>query len=105
MINVKVTDRHGLAHSVGWEPAHSLMECLRDNDLRVLASCGGTASCSTCHVYIGESLFADLSDRSEDEQELLDDSEFYREDASRLSCQIAYSEELDGISVELAPEE
>lgn len=47
------------------------MEALRDNDLPVLASCGGTASCATCHVFLDKEVFDTLGERSEDELELL----------------------------------
>ena len=78
---------------------------LRDNDLPVLASCGGTASCATCHVFLAEEVFDALGERSEDEIELLVEAEGYRECGSRLSCQLDFTKDLDGVTVTLAPEE
>jgi ferredoxin, 2Fe-2S len=102
---LNVIDRDGRQHAVEWEPAQSLMEALRDNDLPVLASCGGTASCATCHVFLDEGILESLGERSEDEAELLADAEGFREDCSRLSCQVGFEDRLDGITVTLAPEE
>ena len=75
------------------------MEVLRDNDLPVLASCGGTASCATCHVFLDKEIFDSLGERSQDETEILADAEGFREYGSRLSCQVEYSPALDGITV------
>lgn len=104
-IDIKVIDRRGEGHQVSWEPDQSLMEALRDNDLPVLASCGGTASCATCHVFLEEDAFASLSERTEDELELLVETEEYRPCSSRLSCQIDHDPTLEGLTVILAPEE
>jgi hypothetical protein len=43
-----------------------------------------------------------LGERSEDEAELLVDAEGFREDCSRLSCQVRFEERLSGITVTLA---
>jgi 2Fe-2S ferredoxin len=104
-VTLNATDRNGGTHTVPWESDQSLMEALRDNDLPVLASCGGTASCSTCHVFLPPEEVERLGARSADESELLLDNEYYQPDRSRLSCQVAFDERLDGLTVELAPEE
>ncbi|QOD04402.1 2Fe-2S iron-sulfur cluster-binding protein [Pseudarthrobacter sp. BIM B-2242] len=100
-----VVDREGQQHAVAWEPEQSLMEALRDNDLPVLASCGGTASCATCHVFLDGDIVTSLGERSEDEAELLVDAEGFSEDCSRLSCQVTFEDRLNGMTVTLAPEE
>ena len=100
-----VIDRQGSTHHLEWEPDQTLMEALRDNDLSVLASCGGTASCATCHVFVEKEVFDTLGERSEDELELLVEAEGYRECGSRLSCQLDFSRHLNGATVTLAPEE
>jgi len=71
----------------------------------VLALCGGMCSCATCHCYIEESWSAKLGERSDDEQELLEDLDSFKEEQSRLSCQVEFSNEMDGIRVEIAPDE
>ncbi len=61
--------------------------------------------CATCHCYIEESWSTKLGERSDDEQELLEDLDSFKEEQSRLSCQIEFSDEMDGIRVEIAPDE
>ncbi|MFE4542932.1 2Fe-2S iron-sulfur cluster-binding protein [Arthrobacter sp. NPDC056727] len=100
-----VVDRQGAIHDLEWEPDQTMMEALRDNDLPILASCGGTASCATCHVFLEQEVFDTLAERSEDELELLVEAESYRECGSRLSCQVGFSRDLDGATVTLAPED
>ena len=65
----------------------------------IVAECGGNAMCATCHVYVDEAWLERLPARSEVEDELLDSTASVRTDASRLSCQIKLSEELDGLVV------
>ena len=101
---ITAVDRDGTHHTLAWDEDQSLMEALRDNDLPVLASCGGTASCATCHVFLDEPVFAGLGERSADELELLEEAEGYRECGSRLACQVEHDPALHGIRVELAPD-
>ena len=105
VIAIKVTDRDGSARTVEWEPDQSLMEALRDNDFPILASCGGTASCATCHVLLPRATVEQLSERSEDELELLEETEAYDPERSRLACQVRQSEDLDQLDVVIAPDE
>ncbi|PBC51525.1 2Fe-2S iron-sulfur cluster-binding protein [Rhodococcus sp. ACPA1] len=105
VIGIKVTDRDGNAHTTDWEPGQSLMEALRDNDFPILASCGGNASCATCHVFLPKSVVERLGERSEDELELLEETEDYDPERSRLACQVRQSAELNELDVVIAPEE
>ena len=104
MTTITAIDRDGSSRTLPWEEDQTLMEVLRDNGLPVLASCGGTASCATCHVFLAKDTFDALGERTPDEVELLVDAEGYRECGSRLSCQVEHDAALDGITVELAPE-
>ncbi|MFW0786394.1 2Fe-2S iron-sulfur cluster-binding protein [Gordonia sp. CPCC 206044] len=104
-IGITVTDRDGIPRRVDWEEGQSLMEALRDNDFPILASCGGTASCATCHVYLPEQVVDRLGERSDDELELLEDADAYDPNRSRLACQVGRSGELNELNVVLAPEE
>lgn len=102
---ISVTDRDGTVRMVPWGEDESLMEALRDNDLPVLASCGGQRSCATCHVFVDETTFAKIGPSEGEEEELLEETESFNRTASRLSCQVTYDQALEGIAVELAPEE
>ena len=81
------------------------MEVLRDNDMDVEAICGGCCSCATCHIFIDDSWADKIPARSDDEQELVEETETYKPNNSRLSCQVTMTDELDGLSLTVAPEE
>ena len=70
----------------------------------IVAECGGNAMCATCHVYVDEAWIERLPERSDVEDELLDSTACERTEASRRSCQIRMTDELDGLVVQL-PEE
>jgi 2Fe-2S ferredoxin len=103
-IRLNVVDRGGEEHEVQTPANGSLMEALRELEYGVAAICGGMCSCATCHVYIAPEWAAKLPDRQSDEGDLLSELQF-RQETSRLSCQIALTEQLDGLRVTLAPEE
>ena len=67
----------------------------------ILAECGGSAVCATCHVYVDEAWLAKLKPVGADEDELLDGTASERLPNSRLSCQIEMTSELDGLVLRL----
>jgi 2Fe-2S ferredoxin len=79
------------------------MDPLRSADL-VDATCGGSCSCATCHVYVDDKSFALLPAAGEEENEVIEFMEKV-EDTSRLACQIQLTEEMDGMAVTVAQEE
>ena len=105
MTTIYVTDSEGEELEVEGQVGLPIMETLRDLDNGVMALCGGMCSCATCHCYIEEPWASLLLPREEDEIELLEDLESFREDQSRLTCQIELTEDMDGIRLEIAPEE
>jgi 2Fe-2S ferredoxin len=100
-----VTTRDGTEHAVTGDAGLSVMEVIRDNGFdELLAMCGGSCSCATCHVYVADDDLARLDPIGPDEHELLDSSE-HRSAQSRLSCQLRFGEALDGLRVTIAPED
>ncbi len=105
MSKIIVQTREGDVLEIDAESGKSVMENLRDGGVEeVLALCGGCCSCATCHVHVDPGFASRLPPMSEDENELLDSSE-YRNERSRLSCQIPFTHELDGLKVEVAEED
>ncbi|NND35759.1 MAG: 2Fe-2S iron-sulfur cluster binding domain-containing protein [Gammaproteobacteria bacterium] len=100
-----VTDREGGEHVIEIENGGNIMEPLREIDGGVEALCGGMCSCATCHVYIEDEWAEKLGEARDDELELLEDTECFRERNSRLSCQLKMAPELDGMRLTVAPEE
>jgi 2Fe-2S ferredoxin len=100
-----VVDRKGQEKSVTGDAGLSVMEVIRDNGFdELLALCGGSCSCATCHVFVDPAWTAKVGGPHEDEADLLDSSD-HRNERSRLSCQIAFTDALDGLKVTIAPED
>lgn len=105
MPKLTVVTREGEEKTIEAADGLSVMEILRDNGFdELLALCGGCCSCATCHVHVDPAFADKLVAISEDENDLLDSSD-HRNEFSRLSCQINFSEELDGLKVTIAPED
>jgi len=100
-----VTDREGEIHEIEIAAGDNIMEPLRELDSGTESLCGGMCSCATCHVFIQPDWFAQLEPAQDDELELLEETETYRKDESRLSCQLEFTDKLNGLSFTIAPEE
>ncbi len=103
MSKLIVTDREGQVHELEGRPGWSVMEIIRDNDLPIEAACGGCCACATCHVYVDPE-WAEKLPQVGDEEELMLDEAYEVQETSRLSCQLKWSDALDGLKVTLAPE-
>lgn len=63
----------------------------------IIAECGGSAACGTCHVYVESPELGRLGALTDNEDNLLGFTAADRLPNSRLSCQIIMSAELDGL--------
>jgi 2Fe-2S ferredoxin len=100
-----VVTREGEEREIEGTAGLSVMEVIRDAGIdELLALCGGCCSCATCHVHVEPSFANKLPPMSDDENELLAISDD-RDEASRLSCQIDFSDALDGMTVTIAKED
>jgi 2Fe-2S ferredoxin len=105
MSQIIVTTRENQQTSLPAKTGQSVMEIIRDGGIdELLALCGGCCSCATCHVYVEPEFAALLPEMSADENDLLDASS-HRNAQSRLSCQIPFTEKLDGLKLTIAPED
>lgn len=103
-ITISVIDRDGVEHKLD-APTNmnmNLMEICKAYELPVEGTCGGMALCASCQCYILSNHH--LDERSDDEEAMLAEAFNVRE-SSRLGCQINITAELEGLQVELAPEE
>ena len=101
---LRIVDRDGVEHEVEASAGQKIMEILRELEYGVAAICGGMCSCGTCHVYVAPQWAAKLADPTVDERELLSALD-QATSASRLSCQVEFTNALDGMLVTIAPEE
>ena len=104
-MKIYLTDIYGQEHVIEGQPGLKIMEILREYEFGVIASCGGFLSCATCHVYVDPEWIAQLPEMQFDERELVSMLTTFREGSSRLSCQVPFTEALDGIRLRVAPEE
>ncbi|MGB3797616.1 MAG: 2Fe-2S iron-sulfur cluster-binding protein [Alteraurantiacibacter sp.] len=105
MPTLNVTNRSGEETTVEAAEGLTVMEAIRDNGFdELLALCGGCCSCATCHVIVDPAFKDKLPEMGEDEDDLLDSSD-HRSENSRLSCQIPFTAELDGLKVRIAEED
>ena len=105
MPTLHVTDRQGNERTVEVGEGLTVMEAIRDNGFdELLALCGGCCSCATCHVHVDPAFKDKLAPMSVDEDDLLDSSDD-RDANSRLSCQIPFTADLDGLRVRIAEED
>lgn len=105
MAKLAVTDREGRQVEIEGQAGMTLMENIRDMDDSVDAICGGLCSCATCHVFIDPDWMEKLPPRHEEEDLLVSESMNFNPERSRLSCQIMLTEEMDGLTLTVAPEE
>lgn len=76
------------------------MQAAVQNDVEgIVAECGGSCACATCHVYVDESFVARLPPAGDLESELLTVTAAERKSNSRLSCQLTVTNELEGLTV------
>jgi ferredoxin len=102
MIKVTVFDREGVEHTIDapTDMNMNMMELCRSYELPVEGTCGGMALCASCHMYVESE--HELKEPTDDEEDMLDQA-FFVEENSRLGCQIHLQNELDGLTVRLAP--
>ena len=101
MPNVTYIEANGAEHVVDVIEGCSLMEGSILNEVPgIIGLCGGICSCATCHCYIGPEWAARLPPPSEGELAMLERASDRRSE-SRLGCQIAVTQELDGMVVRL----
>jgi len=102
MAKIVYVDVNGERHDCDVANGLSVMEGAIQNDIDgILAICGGSCACSTCHSYIDENWLERVGrpgDIEDDTLELAQD----RQENSRLTCQIEVTDELDGLVVVVA---
>ena len=67
----------------------------------IIGECGGNNSCATCHVWVRDEFRGLVGEPGDLEDDLLDLGVSERRDSSRLSCQIALTDELDGLTLDV----
>lgn len=106
-ITIKITDRNGDVHEVQapTDMNMNVMELIRSYELAeegTIGICGGMAMCASCQCYVLNDVLK--TERNDDEEAMLSEA-YHVKDNSRLGCQIHLTEDLDGLEIEIAPEQ
>jgi 2Fe-2S ferredoxin len=96
MPQVTYTDCDGAVRVVEATSGDSVMEtAVRNGVPGIVAECGGSLSCATCHVIVDPADFDALPTMEAMEDEMLYATAVDREQTSRLSCQIKITDDMD----------
>jgi 2Fe-2S ferredoxin len=99
MPKITYIEQDGTERTVEADVGASVMETAINNDIPgILATCGGSCSCATCHVYVDDDWIDKLLPPELEESDMLDTAHDLQEN-SRLSCQIKVTDDLDGLVV------
>ena len=106
-VTLKITDRDGMTHEIlaPTDMNLNLMEVIRMYELApegTIGICGGMAMCASCQCYVLNDVIS--LERNPDEEAMLWEA-YHMKDNSRLGCQIPITDAIDGLAVEIAPEQ
>ena len=96
----------GQEHAIDAVLGESVMATAVKNGVPgIIGECGGNVSCATCHVWVRDEFVPLVGEPGDMEEDLLDMAVSERRDGSRLSCQVRVVPELDGLTVDVPPEQ
>ena len=102
MPDITFIEFNGTAHGFEAPDGVSAMQAATSFGVRgIVAECGGSALCGTCHVIVAGDWIARLPAPSADEQAMLECVAAERQPGSRLSCQITLTPALQGLVLHL----
>ena len=103
MPRIVYIESDGTHVEVDVEEGYSVMEGAILNGVEgIEAECGGACSCATCHCYVPKEWWDKLPEMDDIENSMLE-AATERRSNSRLTCQIEVTDELDGLTLEVAP--
>lgn len=97
---IQVIDSNNVSHILDAVEGWRVMEIIREHGFEVGGLCGGACACATCHVEVQAEWAGKLYPANDDEEAMLDEVPVLQP-TSRLSCQIIYTEDLNGLAVKL----
>jgi 2Fe-2S ferredoxin len=97
LVSINFIEANGTKHTIEAKVGETVMEAARGNGIDgILADCGGSMSCATCHVHVAGEWQDRVGAPADDERAMLDMA-IDPDETSRLSCQIDVRLELDGV--------
>ncbi|WP_313806298.1 2Fe-2S iron-sulfur cluster-binding protein [Flavobacterium sp.] len=106
-VTIYITDRNGVRHEVQapTDMNMNVMEVIRSYELAeegTIGICGGMAMCASCQCYVLNDVVP-IEPNPEEEAMLWE--AYHVKENSRLGCQIHITEALEGLEIEIAPEQ
>lgn len=103
MVQVTFIEADGTRRAIEAPVGEPLMYPARNAGVRgIIAECGGSAMCATCHCYVVSAADGALSAQKQDEADTVEFNAHEPRENSRLTCQIIVTEALDGAVFQVA---
>lgn len=100
MAKITFIEHNGKEHIVDANGGNIMEAAVKNNIPGIDADCGGACACATCHVYVDDAWLDKVNPVGTMEESMLDFAEGVSPN-SRLSCQLAVNEAVDGIVVRI----
>ncbi len=100
MPHVTYVDHDGAARTLDLPEGWSLVQgALTHGIAGIVAECGGSCTCATCHCYVDDAWEGRLPPPADNELAMLEFVAAERRPSSRLACQIKATAAVDGLVV------
>jgi 2Fe-2S ferredoxin len=100
MPTIRYVQPDGSVREVDAAAGTSVMKAAVVNNVPgIVAECGGSCMCATCHVYVDGEYTSAFPPVSEDEEDMLDCTAAERRETSRLSCQLTVTDATSVLTV------
>jgi 2Fe-2S ferredoxin len=101
MPKILFIEHNGTEHLIEAEVGRSVMQNAVDNNVPgIVGDCGGCCACATCQGYVDPAWVNKVPSKSDAEEMTLEGSTQVKQN-SRLTCQIIFQPELDGMVIRL----
>jgi ferredoxin, 2Fe-2S len=103
MVKVVFIEADGARRDIDARDGFPLMLSARKAAVKgIIAECGGSAMCATCHCYVLETPGGPLPDKLPDEADTIEFNANNPKGNSRLTCQIKVTPQLEGAVFQVA---
>jgi ferredoxin, 2Fe-2S len=103
MVQVTFVEADGTRREIDAKAGEPLMIPARNAGVRgIVAECGGSAMCATCHCYVISAPEGALPPMKQDEADTIEFNGNQPQENSRLTCQITVTPALEGAVFQVA---
>lgn len=103
-MKINVIDRSSIKHEIDADVGVPLETVITQAGIESsFGICGGACACSSCQVYMSQEDYDKLTEPSDEETAVLEDTAHEVQPTSRLSCQVEVSENMEGMTFTIAP--